>query len=88
MGCKLQDRHIAFLKKSFQDGGWDPSDAPVQEERSLTPMVVDAFVGLARDGSKALKEEFKANDGQRIKMWLHRLSFGEEDVASKDRTSK
>ena len=23
MGCKLQDRHIAFLKKSFQDGDWD-----------------------------------------------------------------
>ena len=36
----------------------------------VTPMQVDAWIGLARDGSKALKEEFSANDANRIKMWL------------------
>ena len=68
MGCKLQDRQQRFLKRAYVDGDWDESDVPVQDERSVTPMVTDAFVGLARDGSKALKEEFKANDSQRIKM--------------------
>ena len=88
MGCKLQDRQQRFLKKSFADGDWDESDVPVQDEGALTPMVIDAFVGLARDGSKALKEEFKTNDAQRIKMWLHRLSFGKDESASKDVASK
>ena len=81
MGCKLQDRQQRFLKRAFEDGDWDESDVPEKDERSLTPMVTDAFLGLARDGSKALKEEFKANDSQRIKMWLHRLSFGEDESA-------
>jgi hypothetical protein len=81
MGCKLQDRQQRFLKRAFEDGDWDESDAPEKDERSLTPMVTDAFLGLARDGSKALKEEFKSNDAQRIKMWLHRLSFGEDESA-------
>ena len=52
-------------------------------------MVTDAFVGLARDGSKALKGRIQDERcAQRIKMWLHRLSFGEDESASKDVASK
>ena len=88
MGSKLQDRQVAFLKRAFEAGDWDPSDVPAKDEGSLTPMVVEAFVGLARDASKELRLEFKANDGQRIKMWLHRVSFGEEDVPSSAASKK
>ena len=87
MGSKLQARQIEFLKKAYDDGAWDETDALVQDEGSLTPMVVDAWVGLARDGSKALKVEFTTNDGNRIKMWLNRVSFGKDVDASKDGTS-
>ena len=88
MGSKLQDWQVAFLKRAYEDGDWDPSDVPAKDERSLTPMVTEAFVGMARDASKALKADFKANDGQRIKMWLHRMSFGGEDVPSSDASKK
>ena len=54
---------------------------------NLTSMMVDAWVGLARDGSKALKVDFTKNDENRIKMWLSRWSFGEDGDASKDETS-
>ena len=89
MGSKLQTRQFEFLKKSFEDGAWDESDVLVQDEGNLTSMMTDAWVGLARDGSKALKVEFTKNDENRIKMWLGRWSFGENGDASKDEmTSK
>ena len=51
-------------------------------------MEMDAWVGLARDGSKALKVNFTTNDANRIKMWLSRLVGGGEKLdGAKDGTA-
>ena len=90
MGHKLQASQVEFLTKAYSDGAWDESDVPAKDGMSLTPMQLEAWIGLARDGAKDLKKEFHSNDANRIKMWLTRLSYGGDDVSSmlKDGASK
>ena len=75
----MQSRQVSFLLQSHKDEAWDETDVP-KDGANLTPMVLDAWVGLARDGSKTLKVDFTTNDGNRIKMWLTRLVGGGEKL--------
>ena len=58
----MQSRQVSFLLQSHKDGAWEETDVP-KDGANLTPMVLDAWVGLARDGSKTLKIDFTTNDG-------------------------